>query len=64
MARSDGDPLRVEPMKVTPKSSPLGESQAIGAVGDGLKAPKMNGFIEGEATTRQAFTIGGDAECG
>jgi hypothetical protein len=31
-------------------------------VGDELEGPKANGFIGGEATVGQAFTIGGDDE--
>jgi hypothetical protein len=43
--------------------SPLGkEAQAAEAVGDELKAPKVNGFAEGEDTAHQAFTIGGNGE--
>jgi hypothetical protein len=31
-------------------------------VGDELKVPKANNFIEGENITRQAFTVHGDDE--
>jgi hypothetical protein len=37
--------------------APLGtEAQAVEAVGDELETPKVNGFDEGEAIARQAFT--------
>jgi hypothetical protein len=49
MVRSDGDPLQVIPMKIAPESPPVGEGQAAKAVGDELKAPKANGFTEGES---------------
>jgi hypothetical protein len=38
------------------------ETQTAEAVGDELEGPKANGFIGGEATVGQAFTIGGDDE--
>jgi hypothetical protein len=44
-------------------SCPLGrEAQATEAVHDKLKAPKVNSFTEGEVTTRQVFTVGGDGK--
>jgi hypothetical protein len=53
MAHSDDDPLRVIPTKIAPKSPPpRGEAQATKAVNDEHEAPKVNSFIEGEATTR------------
>jgi hypothetical protein len=36
------------------------KAQVSEAVGDELKAPKVNGFGEREATAHQTFTIGGD----
>jgi hypothetical protein len=54
MARSgDGGPLRVEPMKAASEPSPPPpgrEAQSAEAVGNKLEAPKVNGFVEGEAT--------------
>jgi hypothetical protein len=41
---------------------PGGEAQATKVVGDELEAPKVNGFTEGEATTRQACTGGSDGD--
>jgi hypothetical protein len=64
MARSDGDPLRVIPTKMTPESPPGGEAQAAETVDDKLKAPKMNGFTEGETTTCQVLSVSGDGERG
>jgi hypothetical protein len=62
VARSDGDPLQVVPTNIAPELLPLGEAKTVEAVSDELKTPKVNGFAEGEATTRHAFTIGGDNE--
>jgi hypothetical protein len=43
--------------------APLGqEAQTAEAVGDELKAPKVNDFTEGKATAHQAFTVDGDGE--
>jgi hypothetical protein len=44
---------------VTPHET---EAHAIEAVDDELKASKVNGFTEWEATACQAFTIGNDDE--
>jgi hypothetical protein len=63
MAHSDGDPLRVVPMKIVPESPPWERGSGPEVVGDELKALKSNSFIEGEATAHQAFTVGGDGEC-
>jgi hypothetical protein len=53
MARHRVDaPRRVEPMKVVPEFPPRGEAQTIEVVGDELKIPKANGFVEGESTAR------------
>jgi hypothetical protein len=38
------------------------EAHATEIVGDELKAPKVNGFANGQATTHQIFTIDGDGE--
>jgi hypothetical protein len=41
---------------------PRGEAQVAEVVGDKLKPPKVNGFIEGEATACLMFTIGSDGD--
>jgi hypothetical protein len=43
---------------------PRREAQATEVVGNELKAPKANGFTEGEATTHQTFVVNGDGERG
>jgi hypothetical protein len=70
MARcGDGASLRAEPMKVAPNSPllgeaapPRGEAQAAEVVSNELKAPKTNGFTEGEATACQALTVDSDVD--
>jgi hypothetical protein len=43
--------------------APLGrEAHAADAVSDELRASKANTFTEGEATTRQAFSVVDDGE--
>jgi hypothetical protein len=64
MPHSDGDPLQVIPMKIVPESPPGGEAQVAKAVGDELEAPKVNGFVEGEATTHQSLSVSDDNERG
>jgi hypothetical protein len=36
------------------------EAQATKVVGDELKTPKVNGFVEGKAIAYQTFTVSGD----
>jgi hypothetical protein len=60
--RGDGGPLQVEPMMAVPELFLLGERQVTKVVDDELKAPKVNDFAEGEATTHQMFIIGGDCK--
>jgi hypothetical protein len=55
MARNDGDPLWVVPTKIAPESPPGGEAQAAKAVDNELKAPKENGFTEGESPHVRPF---------
>jgi hypothetical protein len=64
MARNNGDLLRVEPMKVAPESLPWEKGSGHRSSRDELKAPKTNGFVEGEATACQVFPISGDGERG
>jgi hypothetical protein len=45
-------PRRVEPMKAVPEFPPGGEAEIVEVVGDELKIPKANGFVEGESTAR------------
>jgi hypothetical protein len=43
-------------------AAPGREAQSVEAVSDELKALKVNGFTEGEATTQQTFTVSSDDE--
>jgi hypothetical protein len=51
-------------MKAAP-SSPLlgGEDQAAEVVGDEIEVLEVNGFTEGESTTRQTLTVGSEDDC-
>jgi hypothetical protein len=58
-----GGPPSVRPITTVLEPSPRGgEAQAAEAISDELKAPKMNGFVEGKATARQTFTVGNDSK--
>jgi hypothetical protein len=54
MAQSGGNPLRVVATKIAPELPPphRGYARAVKAVGEELKAPKVNSFTYGKTTAR------------